>query len=736
MPENSSRRAWLLAFALICCVIVAGNWPLVTGAAAPQWDGADFFGPHFSLMADTIKAGRLVLWDPWVAGGNPDFAEPEFGGTSPLLLLMGLLSPSPQAGFVMYWISLWLIGGLGMMFLTRHLGSPVWGSAVIALGFVSSGIYTGHAEHTSTIASVSFLPFILWRFDAALQHRKLWFAVQAGLFYGLSALGGYPEYTILTPLFLGLWLVCHLVARSGSRPTLAMAMLLITVMVGSVICSPSYVGFLKSTHGYSDRVGPRSRQESVGSNIMPVGAISTLASPYLPLLESPPNPIWPVSDISMVSIYMGTGILTLALWSWWRSTRWQWSLAGVALFFICCALGNQIPVRGWLYDLLLPTRYFRNAAMFRAYAMVVMACFAAYGARDLATQPDTKKQRRFFVIGSALLAVAACVTFAVVGHAAHKRAEGMFWSHWSIRSAGRLQVYVLWIGIVVLAFLFKRNMISGHALSRCFLVIALVDSLATLRISQPVMYSASLLPVWRAMNTEHRGSLNLGVAGLKRELDGPPEVGQPPNNRNIPLRAPTFENYVTFVNRFHQQMLAIPAMRNIALSENRMWFSASPTWLPPSNASFDLFRQKFASSTVPAIILHATDQMLAMSPNDSSTPYPANAVSTLADSTPAAISQVFYRPNALAFSYRAPRAGWLMVTDRWASDWTATVNGLPQRILGADFIFRAVPVTAGDNSIIFHYRPPFFIPLLVLSWTLLLVGTVVESMRFLKLSGH
>src|SRR5215469_4177916 len=101
------KSRWLAAGCLVVAVLCLGNLDLLLGRAAPQWDAADYFGPEFSLIADHIKAGRLLLWDPWVAAGTPDSAEPEFGTTSPIVLLAAAISPNPQAGFIMYWMAIW-----------------------------------------------------------------------------------------------------------------------------------------------------------------------------------------------------------------------------------------------------------------------------------------------------------------------------------------------------------------------------------------------------------------------------------------------------------------------------------------------------------------------------------------------------------------------------------------------------------------------------------------------------
>ena len=68
-------------------------------------------------------------------------------------------------------------------------------------------------------------------------------------------------------------------------------------------------------------------------------------------------------------------------------------------------------------------------------------------------------------------------------------------------------------------------------------------------------------------------------------------------------------------------------------------------------------------------------------------------------------------------------SGWLLVTDRWAPGWRASVNAQSVPTLGANFIFRAVPVRRGENVVRFTYRPAGYPWLLVLSW--LTLGVVV-----------
>ena len=714
-------------------VLALGNIRLLSGRMAPQFDAVDFFGPQFALVADQLRAGHLLKWDPWIGGGNPDWVEPELGTTSPVLLAAGLFSLNPQEGYVAYWMAIWFLGGIGMLLLARHLGSPVWGGVIAAAGYITSGFYTGHAEHMSSIYSASFLPWILWRLDAGLQRRELWAGVQAGTLYGLSALGGYPAFTIVTPGFLFLWAFGRLFwSDTGSltptyRPTpgFAIVLLVVTIALGGLIFSPPYAGILTGTRGFSDRIGPRPRKEAISSNLLPAGAISTLASPYLANLNFPPKPVWPETDLSMTSIYAGAASLGFALFAWRRRSGWRWWLVLVGAFFLCCALGSQLPLRGWLYDFVPPTRYFRNPALFRAYVILVIAILAALAARDLSEERISDVDRVRLWLIAAFLACSSVVCFSVVRGIAAKSTPEL--------PVAVVHVAVIWFGFATLTYLMKERRLSSDHFLRLVAALALLDGLGNLYISQPMLYTTATVPWWHEMNSRHRRVLDMGSAGLVRDLHPPEVLGTYPNNRNLPLKTSVFDSYITLWNRFDMQIAADPLMNEAAVSAGRLWFSSAAVWRDPDDDSFKRFRERVHELRgQPVLVLHSPEEMLALAPagtRPSRWPLSKEPLAVPA-SVPAAVSDVSYTADSLSFRYVAPSSGYLLVTDRWANGWEATVNGQRRPVLGGNFIFRAVQVTAGPNLVQFRYDPGGFWPLLLLSWSTILAVAVWQCGRW------
>lgn len=741
-PLQESRYLWFVAAVVIAVVLVIGNLDLVRGKSAPVWDAIDYYAPMFSLVADHAKAGKLLLWNPWINGGSPDFADPQSGANSPIILLLGVLSHDPFKAFVAYWIGLWVFGGLGMLWLLRHLRCPAWGALIVSLGFVSCGFYTGHGEHTSSLYSFSFLPWIVWRFDLALERRSYWNMVEAGVLWGVSALGGYPAVVILDPIFLTLWAVgrvCFAPAgfgRIGSEPLrkrlafLALGLSLLGV-VGAAVISPAYLSFIVDTKGYTFRSSSLDRHRAIAEGPLPPAAMGTFASPYLYLLNLAPHRIWPETDISMSNVYTGVLVVSLAFAALQAHRRWRLWLAIIAAFFLACAVGPHLPLRGWLYDFVFPTRYFRFPSLFSAYAIFTICILAALATIDLEglRKAGTSAGRRRFFLSSAVATIAACLSYKLILRSAHL----------TFHSAGRPSrlLLLLWLSALVTFFLWWRRDITDRLLVALLLGLAVYDAGSTLAISRPTMYSPYTLGWWKAMRSQHVKSLDLTPYGLDRHLFPPADLADfYQHDRNVAVKQAVLANDTGMVNQYFQPYIADPVLYQLAVGGQRIWFSDRPEYLPLDDKAFAAYVKESHALGLPALALHSTGEMVG--PSSQATSNLSGSEQGSAHSpkslSPANVELVRYLPNKLEFRYRATQDGWLLVTDRWAKDWKADVNGRPIEVLGANFLFRAIPVTCGDNLVRFQYRPPGYMGLIILSWGVILLVGAADILRMTPLS--
>ena len=733
-PGGFSRnRSWGIAALFLTIAFLWGNRPLVTGREAPIWDAESFFAPAFTLVADHARAGRIVLWNPWESGGSPDYAEPELGSQSPVAILTGMLLGGTEGGFRGYFLLIWLFGGLGILGLARQLGASAWIGFVVALGFLFCGFYTSHAEHTSSVYSLSFLPWLVWHFDRAVLERRLLPAIQAGALWGLSALGGYPQLTILSSAFVCLWALGRAYIASESdlacstskgysinapgKTRSQLVALAAFFIVGAAVLAPSYVSFfLEGGTGYSDRVGPRTRQESVSSNLIEPDALSTFSSPYLTDLKFFNHTLWPHSDISLTNVYLG-GLVTifaiLAVVSQPRS-RWRWWLFTIAIFFLACAVGSYLPLRGWLYDYCVPTRYFRNPALFRAYTIFCASVLAIVGMMDLdrARQDRTRTIWIKFVVVSGAIGVFACLAYF---HVIREVTNVGPWLH----RANRLLVWA-WLGSLVVALVFAFVPMSRKILPVLLVILAVADARQTIRLARMTVSSDyHSRRTWNRINAAHDPSLDLMRNGLKRDLLPPAWIGGAKNNENVPMKLVTFKNYATMTNTFQMDFPNHPALMGMMTGSDRIYFSSSVVTAMPDDTLYAAFLKRTEAANGPVVIVHSPSQMKQLRERAQVHPESAQAAQMvgqlpLAEGVP--FQLVRYTPNHFDINVSAPREGWVLITDRWCRGWTATVNGQNIPVFGGDFIFRAVHVHAGENKITFNYRPAGWPTLLWLSW--------------------
>ncbi len=69
---------------------------------------------------------------------------------------------------------------------------------------------------------------------------------------------------------------------------------------------------------------------------------------------------------------------------------------------------------------------------------------------------------------------------------------------------------------------------------------------------------------------------------------------------------------------------------------------------------------------------------------------------------------VEYKPERVVIAVEASVPGYLILADSWYPGWIASVDGAPAPVERADFIFRAVRVNAGAQTVVFEYRSASF----------------------------
>jgi hypothetical protein len=728
-------RLWIFAALVVVALLAVVETSYRLSQRLLAGDAFALFSPYYSLVSDFAAAGELLLWDPWSNCGSPAHAYVEMGSFSPLTVFHAWLTGGGHLGFHLYWLTIWGIGGLGLLMLGRHLAAPVWGSLAVAVSLMFSGFYLGHAVHVSWLYSFSFLPWILWRTDVALERDRLWPSVEAGALYGLSALAGHPALVIINGLFLGAWSIVRLASRTRAtdaeagterrfalRAALRTAVVLAVVLgVGSVVLSPAYIAFLVDAAGYADRVGALDRVVAVSDHQLHPTAIATMASPYLPILKFTNPSLWVGTWLGLTANYIGPLVPALAILALVQQprNRTYWAIAAVGMLNLAWAVGDSLPLRGWLYDLLPPTRYFRHTAVFRGYLLLSMAILALFGARELEAL-RAQAWKRLGWISSALLAL-MLVAYVLTLRAAPERAPGF--------ALANAQFALAWAGMPCLCLLaLSRRLRSQSWVVAPILGLIVCDGLLSVYQSLPLM--SRVYDGIESDAARRNRSLEMERYGLSRAFNSPRGL----SNLHLLEKTPTVESFNTLNSRFHtsrgvgsanwhnlsESWSDVRVLRlGVSRNARRTWFSTEVVELVPSDAAFAAYVARARELDALPMVVHRRDTLLASSEKQQLMNRgvdPGSQIATLPAARRIEVDLHEYRPAEMAFSVDVPASGWLLVTDRWARGWKGWVDGQPAEVWGGSFIFRALPLEPGRHEVVFRYAPFLHPWLTVASW--------------------
>ncbi len=201
---------------------------------------ADYEAPSAFAAAGrgALATGEYPLWNPYLFLGMPSFSSlmftPWVFPPSELLRALGRLPFVPPLGWLLFYFA---AAAYGVFVLLRSLRCSFWPALLAGLAFmltphlVSMGVF----GHGSKLASVAFLPWLLW---AAMRLRRssarlAWIAILSTLI-GLQLLRGHPQIAFYGLMMLALFAVVEIVAAARAPAERGVALRFGAEMTGAV----------------------------------------------------------------------------------------------------------------------------------------------------------------------------------------------------------------------------------------------------------------------------------------------------------------------------------------------------------------------------------------------------------------------------------------------------------------------------------------------------------------------
>lgn len=726
VDEGAGRR-WWMGVGLVVALFIALTRDLWTYTGVARGDVLNFFLPYYMLLADFVRHGQLMIWDPWSSGGLPIFADAQTGALSPLTNLFALLTGPSTGGYLLYSLAMWLLGPLGIMVLGRNLRAPVWGCIMAAVGYMTCGVYLGQPHHLSHQVSFSFIPWIIWRLDVALTQKRIWPAIESAALLGLSGLGGYPGLTFLTGLYAAIWAIGRLLCgwrqyagRDVARLALAGAA---AAVVLAIVLAPPYLGILYEGRGYTSRSEPLGRDVAINVQPTAVEALPTMGSTAAQLaVNEYLQTLSPDERVLPMRVSIGCGLVTLALalcamiWGWREPFRWVVLVLGVLLLEL--ATGREMPLRQWLYDLVPPVRMFRHASLFRDYWLVSAACLALWASADLAKM--NWRNLRPLAVVACVIGVVSAITYILMTR--HVGVVGGWMASAQLALAAVLAAVCLWPG--------GMARFGGYALA----TIAILDASLAVSLCSNLTFAFrddNARDYWRKFDQQWKSDLTVSV-DRQAVISG--------WNEHLVTKTPVLASYTPLRNDMlpranDEQDQKREALQRLAFATgtNRFWWSDKPVLVSPGRVGEELLRSDGVGTD--ALRVHMRDDLV--DSHDAAAVASAVVVRPAGEQPPPMrpidVHVLRYTPTTLAFAATSPGKGYLLVTDRWSRSWRATVNGKPTEVRGGNHLYRAIEVPAGKVQVRFTFASTWVYALTMASWlTLLAVAVLSVKLRLVR----
>ncbi len=166
-----------------------------------------YFYPYKAYVAETLRQGRLPLWNPYLFMGAPLLANSQVGLFYPLNWpLIWLDAPKQVAWSIGIHITLAGIFMFAFVRLSLRLG---WtGSLVAAILFAFGGYLGAQVEHINQLNAAAWLPllFLLYDLGLARQKRRRWFwFLWLALVVAITLLAGHAQTVFISLFGLGLY---------------------------------------------------------------------------------------------------------------------------------------------------------------------------------------------------------------------------------------------------------------------------------------------------------------------------------------------------------------------------------------------------------------------------------------------------------------------------------------------------------------------------------------------------
>lgn len=359
-------------------------WPEPQLIVTPDFGRSDAW--HFSFatkfaLAQSLKQGKLPLWEPRMGGGFPLFAEGQVGALFLPNLLLFKFIEDPVIAYNLSYVLIFLTLGWGMYLWLRIIGCRPLASLFGAVTIIFSGQTIPRLPHHTLLQALSLYPLV-----AALAHLVItkkhvaWISTFA-LLVSQQIFTGFPQMVLLSLATVALYALVMLWGKKIAALWPPIGRLIIGCVLGIGIAAiqllPSAEMLSQSTHPSGFSPGEASYYS------FPLVHLKTLIDPFIlgnPRFGTyPPFTAFDGSIFWENNLYISILPIVLFILGFMRKSRIVIFFATALLASFLLMLGKHSPL--YLLYSMWPLNLFRVPSRFAWIFLFTIVTAASWSLR-------------------------------------------------------------------------------------------------------------------------------------------------------------------------------------------------------------------------------------------------------------------------------------------------------------------------------------------------------------------
>ncbi len=213
---NSNRHS-LKTFLFFTLVLIVAFLPVSSFLFFLKNDAFNGYFPPKFFMSESIHAGHLPLWNPYINFGIPQYGDMSSGYWSPVTWLI-----ASTIGYNAYTLTIELllyilIGGMGVYKLTSLWQFDKATKIIAATAFMCCGYNVGHLQHFNWLSGTSFLPWCFWAYSLLLGNFSFKHAIRCALLFYLFVSSAHPGLIISAAYFFAGYLLFNFFENKSNQ---------------------------------------------------------------------------------------------------------------------------------------------------------------------------------------------------------------------------------------------------------------------------------------------------------------------------------------------------------------------------------------------------------------------------------------------------------------------------------------------------------------------------------------